>query len=64
MRNIKKTADEARRVIESKQILCISAGEMTDFMKRLDGEHPLEVLYDMFLFGFAVGYRAGKRTKA
>ena len=65
-RNIEKTTSEGRAILADRRksvgaSVCISAGEMTVFLERLQKEHPIEVLYDMWLFGFAVGHRAGQR---
>ena len=66
MRNIQKTADEARRILAANRKkgsqLSMSAGEMVTFMERIKGEHPIEAIYEAWLFGFAIGHRAGKRA--
>ena len=42
----------------------MSITELRYFYERIEsGEHPVEPLCDMFLFAFAVGYRAGARKK-
>ena len=66
-RSIEKTTSEGRALIADRRkavgvSVCISAGEMTAFMDRLQKEHPINVLYDMWLFGFAIGHRTGKRA--
>ena len=62
VRNIEKTVDAGRRVIEKKgSAFDITIHEATAFCERLGSEHPAAVIFDVFLFGLAIGYRAGKR---
>ena len=64
-RNLKKLEDEGRRILESRKhgaAFCINAKELYHYMERLHSEAPIEALYDLWLFGLATGYRAGRRA--
>ena len=65
-RNLQKMENEGLRILDASRkknsTICITAGELHNYMERLNGEHPIEVLYDLWLFGLATGHRAGKRS--
>jgi hypothetical protein len=67
MRNIKKNADEARKLLErlrkDRREIDITGREVLDILQRIDAsrEAALDAIYDCWLFGLAVGYRAGLR---
>lgn len=66
-RNIKKNADEARKLLaklrKERREIDITGKEVYDILQRIDAsrEGALEAIYDCWLFGLAVGYRAGLR---
>ena len=67
-RNIRGHIAEARRWFRADRrreaAVDMSITELRYFYERIEGgEHPVEPLCDMFLFAFAVGYRAGARKK-
>ncbi len=67
-RNIRGHIEEARRWFRADRkreaAVDMSITELRYFYERFEGgEHPFESLCDMFLFAFAVGYRAGAREK-
>ena len=67
-RSIKGHIEEGRRWFRADRrreaAVDMSITELRYFYERIEGgEHPVEPLCDMFLFAFAVGYRAGARGK-
>jgi len=67
-RNIEGHIAEARRWFRAdwrrEAAVDMSVTELKYFYNRIcGGEDPFEALCDMFLFAFAVGYRAGARKK-
>lgn len=67
-RNIKGHIEEARRWFRAdlrrEAAVDMSVTELKYFYDRIGGgEDPVEPLCDMWLFAFAVGYRAGKRAR-
>ena len=67
-RNIERHVEEGRSYLRTNRraasAIDLSILELKYFVERIErGEHPMESLIDMFLFGFAVGYRAGGRDK-
>lgn len=67
-RDIKGHIEEGRRWFRADRrreaAVDMSILELKYFVERIQGgEHPMETLCDMFLFGFAVGCRAGARKK-
>jgi len=66
-RDIKGHIDEARRWFRAdwrrEAAVDMSLTELKYFCDRIEGrDHPVETLCDMWLFAFAVGYRAGRRA--
>ena len=65
-RSITKAIDAGRRVLESDKrnaALDMTISEAQAFCERLEIEHPTSVIFDAFLFGLAIGHRAGKRER-
>ena len=67
-RDIMGHIEEARQFLRADRrreaAIDMSITELQYFYERIrGGEHPFESLCDMFLFGFAVGCRAGAREK-
>lgn len=67
-RSVKGHIEEGRRWFRAdwrrEAAVDMSVTELKYFYDRIGGgEDPIEPLCDMFLFAFAVGYRAGARKK-
>lgn len=66
-RNIQKNAEEARELLarlrKERREIDITANEIVEILQQLDEgrEKALDAVYTCWLFGLAVGYRAGQR---
>lgn len=66
-RNIQKNAEEARELLarlrKERREIDITGKEMFEILTQIDAgrEQAFEAIYTCWLFGLAVGYRAGQR---
>lgn len=64
MRNVEKTIDKGRKLINDNPKMTLVYGEMNEIYKRNDnGTDLFNFMSDAFFFGVSIGYRIAKKKK-